>query len=220
MDWAGLEFRVHRIGEVDHLVGGQAVEQLIIGLDKGGLLGLIGLSRQAFRALVFEAQAMHHLDAARMAVDHSVGRLDMGRHLAGIAVKPLAQMGRKLRLLLPAQMARPAMPVEQRHFIQAARTVALQPRPHRVVVEVEHLRHLDAAQAVIQEQNGVRAARHPVGLARMPHHRLQGRAFLDAQKSTANHDREKNRSAAQLPELFRVCGESGYIMIKFLLTAR
>ena len=134
----------------------------------------------------------------------------MGRHLAGIAVKPLAQMGRKLRLLLPAQMARPAMPVEQRHFIQAARTVALQPRPHRVVVEVEHLRHLDAAQAVIQEQNGVRAARHPVGLARMPHHRLQGRAFLDAQKSTANHDREKNRSAAGLPELFRVCGESGY----------
>ena len=162
---------------------------------------------------------MHHLDAARMAVDHSVGRLDMGRHLAGIAVKPLAQMGRKLRLLLPAQMARPAMPVEQRHFIQAARTVALQPRPHRVVVEVEHLRHLDAARAVIQEQNGVRAARHPVGLARMPHHRLQGRAFLDAQKSTANHDREKNRSAARLPELFRVCGESGYILTGMPTTA-
>ena len=32
---------------------------------------------------------------------------------------------------------------------------------------------------------------------------------VDAQKSTA-HDREKNRSAAGLPELFRVCGESGY----------
>ena len=152
MDWAGLEFRVHRIGEVDHLVGGQAVEQLIIGLDKGGLLGLIGLSRQAFRALVFEAQAMHHLDAARMAVDHSVGRLDMGRHLAGIAVKPLAQMGRKLRLLLPAQMARPTY---------ASRTASFHPgRPHGSASATsapcrrrgKHLRHLDAAQAVIQEQ--------------------------------------------------------------------
>ena len=51
MDWAGLEFRVHRIGEVDHLVGGQAVEQLIIGLDKGGLLGLIGLSGRLFGRL-------------------------------------------------------------------------------------------------------------------------------------------------------------------------
>ena len=33
-------------------------------------------------------------------------------------------------------MTRPAVPVKQRHLIQAARAVALQPAAHRVVVEV------------------------------------------------------------------------------------
>ena len=86
-----------------------------------------------------------------MAVSHPVGRLDMGRHLAGVAVKPLAQMYRKPGFLRPAQMTRPAVPVEQRHFIQAARAVALQPAAHRVVVEVERLRDCRAAPALVQQ---------------------------------------------------------------------
>ncbi len=42
----------------------------------------------------------------------------MGRHLTGVAVKPRAQMSRKPSFLHLAQMTRPAVPVEQRHFIQ------------------------------------------------------------------------------------------------------
>ncbi len=54
----GLVLRVHGIGEVDDLVGGQPVEQLVVSRDEGGLPGLLRAGRQAFRALVFEAQAM------------------------------------------------------------------------------------------------------------------------------------------------------------------
>ena len=54
MRGAGLVLRVHGIGEVDDLVGGQPVEQLVVSRDEGGLTGLIRAGRQAFRALVFE----------------------------------------------------------------------------------------------------------------------------------------------------------------------
>ena len=56
MRGAGLVLRVHGIGEVDDLVGGQPVEQLVVSRDEGGLLGLIRAGRQAFRALVFEGE--------------------------------------------------------------------------------------------------------------------------------------------------------------------
>ena len=202
MGRAGLVFRVHPIGEVDRLVVGQAALQLLVILDKGGLLGLVGLGRQAFRALVLEAQAMQQLDAAGMAVSHPVGRRNIGRHLAGVAVKPRVQMRRKLGLLGLAQMTRPAVPVEQRQLIQTARAIVLVPTAHRVVVEVKHLRHLATAQTVIQKQDGVRPPTHPVGLARVTHHRLQRRAFFRAQETASNHQPAKNRFAAGNPELF------------------
>ena len=41
-----------------------------------------------------------------------------------------------------------------------------------------------------------------MALARVPYHRLQGRAFFGAQKSTAYHANAKNRFAAGLPKLF------------------
>ena len=48
-------------------------------------------------------------------------------------------------------------------------------------------------------------------LTGMPDHRLQGRAFLGAQKSKAYHEAAKNRFAAGNPELSRIRRESGYI---------
>ena len=46
---------------------------------------LIRAGRQAFRALVFEAQAMQQRHATRMAVNHAPSRRDIGRHLAAVA---------------------------------------------------------------------------------------------------------------------------------------
>ena len=85
MRGAGLVLRVHGIGEVDDLVGGQPVEQLVVSRDEGGLPWPHPSGRQAFRALVFEAQAMQQRQATRMAVNHAPSRRDIGRHLAAVA---------------------------------------------------------------------------------------------------------------------------------------
>ncbi len=79
MRGAVLVLRVHGIGEVDDLIGGQPVEQLVVSRDEGGLSGLIRAGRQAFRALVFEAQAMQQRHATRRAVNHAPSRRDIGR---------------------------------------------------------------------------------------------------------------------------------------------
>ena len=91
MRGVGLVLRVHGIGEVDDLVGGQPVEQLVVSRDEGGLLGLIRPGRQAFRALVFEAQAMQQRHATRRAVNRAPSRRDIGRHLAAVAHQPFAK---------------------------------------------------------------------------------------------------------------------------------
>ena len=191
MRGAGLVLRVHGIGEVDDLVGGQPVEQLVISRDEGGLPGLIRAGRQAFRALVFEAQAMQQRHATRRAVNHAPSRRDRGRHLAAVAHQPFAKPRRKLRHPFAAQVAASPLPIKHCHLVQAARLIALEPRPYRVVVEIERFRDLGTVPAIVQQQNRVRPARHTVDLTRMPHHRLQGRAFLGAQKSTANHGQRR-----------------------------
>ena len=48
----------------------------------------------------------------------------------------------------------------------------------------------DAGEAGLFDDD-VRPARYTVDLTRMPHHRLQGRAFLGAQKSTAKHGQRR-----------------------------
>ncbi len=58
------------------------------------------------------------------------------------------------------------------------------------------------ALALVEQKNSIGPPRHPMGLARMPNHRLQGRAFFGAQKSTMYHGHAKNRFAAGLPQLF------------------
>ena len=60
-------------------------------------------------------------------------------------------------------------------------------------------------------KSSVMVSRHPMALARVPHHRPQGPAVLGARKSTATHAPEKNRSTDGLPVRFRVPEESGYI---------
>ena len=136
MRGAGLVLRVHGIGEVDDLVGGQPVEQLVVSRDEDGLPGLIRAGRQAFRALVFEAQAMQQRQATRMAVSHAPSRRDIGRHLAAVAHQPFARPRRKLRHPFAAQVAASLLPIKHLHLVQAARLIALEPRPYRVVVEV------------------------------------------------------------------------------------
>ena len=142
---------MHRIGEIDCLVIGQAAEQGLVILDESPLLGLIGLGRQALRPPVLEAQTPHQLDAARMTVGDAMGGQDMRPHLAGVAVDPARQMGAQCALLRFAQITLTAMPVEPRQFVQAARTVMLVPSANRVVIKVKHPRHLGTAQPVIQE---------------------------------------------------------------------
>ncbi len=137
MRGAGLVLRVHGIGEVDDLVGGQPVEQLVVSRDEGGLPGLIRPGRQAFRALVFEAQAMQQRHATRMAVNHAPSRRDIGRHLAAVAHQPFAKPRRELRHLFAAQVAASPLPIKHCHLVQAARLIALEPRPYRVVIKVE-----------------------------------------------------------------------------------
>ena len=210
MDRAGLVLGVHHVGEVDRLVGGQAVQQRLVSRDEGRLPALVGPRRQAFRAPVFETQAMQQLQAAGMAVDDAPPRRDIGGHLATVPAERGPQVSRKLGLLFPAPMPASAMPVERRQLIQATRSVALEPGPYRVVVEVENFRHFDAVQTVVQQKHGIRPPRHTVDLARMTHHRLTGGPFLGVQKSTTNHVLENNPSKHRWPALFRVPGESGY----------
>ena len=158
---------------------------------KAACPGLIRAGRQAFRALVFEAQAMQQRHATRRAVNHAPSRRDIGRHLAAVAHQPFAKPRRKRRHPFAAQVAASPLPIKHLHLVQAARLIALEPRPYRVVVKVENFRHIGTTQTIIQQQNRVRAARHTVDLTRMPHHHLQGRAFLGAQKSTAKHGQRR-----------------------------
>ena len=67
---------------------------------------------------------------------------------------------------------------------------------------VRNLELVGAAPALVEQKNSIGPPRHPMALPRVPYHRLQGRAFLRAQKSTAYHANAKNRFAAGLPELF------------------
>ncbi len=62
---------------------------------------------------------------------------------------------------------------------------------HAIIIKVERFRDLGTVPAIVQQQNRVRPARHTVDLTRMPHHRLQGRAFLGAQKSTVKHGQRR-----------------------------
>ena len=99
------------------------VQQRLVSRDEGRLLALVGPRRQAFRAPVFETQAMQQLQAAGMAVDDAPPRRDIGGHLATVPAEPVPQVCRKLGLLFTAQMPASAMPVERRQFIQATRSV-------------------------------------------------------------------------------------------------
>ncbi len=134
---------------------------------------------------------MQQRHATRRAVNHAPSRRDIGCHLAAVAHQPFARPRRKLRHPFAAQVAASPLPIKHLHLVQAARLIALEPHPYRVVVEIERFRDLGTVPAIVQQQNRVRPARHTVGLTRMPHHRLQGRAFLGAQKSTAKHGQRR-----------------------------
>ena len=131
--------------------------------------------------------------------------------LAGIPVMPRGPMCRKLGLLLQAQMARPIMPIEQRLFVRATRAVALQPSPYRVVIEAKSPRHLGIVPALVEQKNSIGSPHHPMGLTRMPNHRLQRHAFFGAPNSTVYHGHAKIDSRPDYQNDVRVRGDSEYI---------
>ena len=145
MDRAGLVLGVHRVGEVNRIVGGQAVQQRLVSRDEGRLLALVGPRQQAFRAPVFETQAMQRLQAAGMTVDDAPPHRDIGGHLATVPTEPVPQVCRKLSLLFTAQMPPLAMLVERRQLIQATRSVSLFP-----LSGIEHPQHLAVCQALAE----------------------------------------------------------------------
>ena len=153
---------------------------------------------------------MQQRQATRRAVNHAPSRRDIGRHLAAVAHQPFARPRRKRRHPFAAQVAASPLPIKHLHLVQATRLIALEPRPYRVVVEIERFRDLGTVPAIVQQQNRVRPERHTVGLTRMPHHRLRGRAFLGARKSTANHVQRRIYPRTDRKDFAPVSKETGY----------
>ncbi len=168
-----------------------------MGRDKGGLPGLIGPGRQAFRAPVFEAQAMQQLQTARMSVNHRPSRpryrpqplpcRTSAVRSAELKEPPLAP-GSNSRTA-PARRTASSRPGRQPRWPDLA---ALEPCPHRAVVEVQRRRDPGAIPAIVKQQDRVFPARHTMALARAPHHRPQGRAVLRAWKSTPSQAQEES----------------------------
>ncbi len=85
----------------------------------------------------------------------------ISRHLAAVAHQPFAKPRRKRRHPFAAQVAASPLPIKHLHLVQAARLIALEPRPYPVVVEIERFRDLGTVPAIIQQQNRVRPGATP-----------------------------------------------------------
>ena len=191
-----------------------------MGRDKGDLPGLIGPGRRAFRALIFEAQAMQQLQTARMSVNHRPGRpryrppplpcRASAVRSAELKAPPLAP-GSNNRTA-PARRTASSRPGRQPRWPDLA---ALEPCSHRVVVEVQRRRDPGAIPAIVKQQDRVRPARHTVALARAPHHCPQGRAVLRAWKSTPSQAQEESIQSKMTRTFSGSGSELGILKVQF-----
>ena len=151
---------VHHVGEVDRLVGGQAVQQRLVSRDEGACLP------SSARAGRLSGRGIRNPgDATTSSRRNGCRRRPTSpryrRHLATVR-----QSGSPRCAESSASCSR-----LNAHFGHASRTSsthpghplgsALEPGSYRVVVEVENFRHFDAAQTVVQQKHGIRPPRTP-----------------------------------------------------------
>src|SRR5208337_5229535 len=79
-----------------------------------------------------------------------------------------------------------------------------------VVVEIENLADLFAAQAVVQKQHGVRAARQPMRSRPVSHQSDKGGAVWRRKEASANHAPRRIDFSPLGNRFFRRLNESGY----------
>src|SRR5208337_2937654 len=89
----------------------------------------------------------------------------------------------------------------------------LGPTTHSVVVEIENLGDLFAAQAVVQKQHGVRAARQPMRSRPVSHQSDKGGAVWRRKETGANHAPRRIDFSQLGNHFFRRLNESRYSII-------
>ena len=153
---------MHGIGEIHGFISAQPVQQPLIHGDEFGLLLGTCDARKPFRLSVLIVQPGQELNAARMGVAHAILRRDMRPDLYGRSTEAFVQPGAKLRLLSRSHAGLTALPAVGRKGVPATLTVGLVPAPNGIIVQIEKLRDLYAAFAVIKEQDGIGPACNPV----------------------------------------------------------
>ena len=84
------------------------------------------------------------------------------------------------------------------------------PAANRVVVHIEHPRHLLAAQPVVEKQERIGPARDAMLLGRTPNQRLQMRPLIAGKKTPTDHDRSRIEIDPPVNPSIRKIRESGY----------
>src|SRR5208283_3995757 len=104
-----------------------------------------------------------------------------------------------------------AAALKARQTFDAAFAIELGPTTHSVVVEIENLGDLFAAQAVVQKQHGVRAARQPMRSRPISHQSDGGGPVWRRKEAGANHVPRRIDFSLLGNRFFRRLNESGYI---------
>ena len=180
--------RMHGVHEQRRLVRAKRIQEVVVGRDERLLLLGVELAPDDFRLVIFEAKPMQQGDQPRAAfIDDAELLLDIGADLARRARQCRGDPGFQRFFLRLRKMAGAAAALKARQTFDAAFAIELGPTAHGVVVEIENLGDLFAAQAVVQKQHGVRAARQPMRSRPVSHQSDKGGAVWRRKEAGANH---------------------------------
>jgi hypothetical protein len=123
-----------------------------------------------------------------------------------VGVDPFAQRA----FLLAAEAAAAAFVAEALQSRDAASLLGPIPVANRVVVQQESRCDTLAAPALVEEDDRVRPAGHPMLRKSIPSKPGQGSPVVSREKSAANHIRRRILFARNVKEFSRLLNESGY----------
>ncbi len=155
-----LVLGVNRIGKHHRLVRKHPAHQLLVMPDEGFLRPPVGLAWKRFRLHVVKPQTMHQLDGARTGIVDAMEAEDDLPDFVGVARRVVPEQRLERGFLIPVQLAFPFRTRRKIHRGETRRAKLPQPDADRVGIKKEGPCHEARRLAVVQEQKGMRTARH------------------------------------------------------------
>ena len=178
---------VHGVHEHDGLVRRQGIHQFPVELDERALLVFVEMARNDLGLAIFEPEAMQKRDQSRAAVIfHPKLRSDPGADLTRRARRDRADPRDELRLLRVAQNASAAAGLKPHQRLSASLGKRAMPPTDRVVVQQKNLRHLLAAQAIVEQHEPIGATSQPMRHRPVERQRDQRGTCISRQEARAN----------------------------------